>query len=125
MPLAIRAHTDAAVTRIGAPEHWLSRVIEYTTMTADESGSVRSDEQDRIDSADKAAYLTRALARFDPLNKEEAQAFVYREILAVSRQRTAEETGMSTADIRVNLVSAQTKITDARQTIELIDKYAS
>ena len=42
-----------------------------------------------------------------------------------SRQRTAEETGMSTDDVQVNFISAQTQITDARQTIETIDKFAS
>lgn len=93
-------------------------------MMADESESGRSDEQEQIED-DTAAYLIRALARFDSLNKEEAQAFVYRELLSVSRQRTAEETGMSTDDVQVNLISAQKKIERARHTIELIDTYAS
>ena len=95
-------------------------------MTNDKTENRRPDEEEQIGSnADKVAYLTRALARFDPLDRQEAQAFVYREILSVSQQRTAEETGMSTDDVQVNFVSAQTKIERARHTIEIIEEYAS
>ncbi|MCQ4334783.1 hypothetical protein KM295_15115, partial [Natronomonas sp. F2-12] len=45
-------------------------------MTNDKTENGRPDEEEQIGSnADNAAYLTRALARFDPLDKQEAQAF--------------------------------------------------
>jgi DNA-directed RNA polymerase specialized sigma24 family protein len=94
-------------------------------MTNDKTENGRPDEEEQIGSnADNAAYLTRALARFDPLDKQEAQAFVYRELLSVSRQRTAEETDMSPDDVELNLISAQTKVERARHTIEIIEEYA-
>lgn len=95
---------------------------EDSTGTDNETSRPNGEEPEELD-LDRAAYLTRALARSEVLDRDEAQAFVFRKMLNADRQRTAEETDMTPSDVSVYCLSAEVRIARVRKLIEIIDEH--
>lgn len=71
--------------------------------------------------ADRVHMIVGSLADTGIMEMKEAQAFAFHEIADVSLQRTADETGMSTSEIKRALRSADRKVSRAREFVEILD----
>jgi hypothetical protein len=77
---------------------------------------------ERVDSGiDRVYMIASSLSNTRMLDTKEAQALAFRAIADVGRQRTADETGMSTSQVDRELRSAQGKATGARELVEILD----
>ena len=70
---------------------------------------------------DRVYMIASSLSRTRMLDTKEAQALAFRAIAGVGRQRTADETGMSTSEVDRELRSAERKATRARELVEILD----
>ncbi|AEN07473.1 hypothetical protein [Halorubrum lacusprofundi] len=77
---------------------------------------------DGVDSGvDRVYVISSSLSNTGMLDSKEAQALAFRAIADVGRQRTADETGMSTSEVDRELRSARRKVTGAREVVEILD----
>lgn len=77
---------------------------------------------DKVNSgADRIRMIATSLADTGIMDMKEAQAFAFHEIAGVSLQRTADETGKSTSEIKRGLRSASRKVSHAREFVEILD----
>jgi hypothetical protein len=77
---------------------------------------------ERVDSGvDRVYMISSSLSKRGILDTKEAQALAFRAIAGVGRQRTADETGMSTSQVDRELRSAERKVTRAREFVEILD----
>ena len=77
---------------------------------------------DGVDSGvDRVYMISSSLSKRGMFDTKEAQALAFRAIAGVGRQRTADETGMSTSEVDRELRSARRKATRARELVEILD----
>jgi hypothetical protein len=77
---------------------------------------------EHVDSGiDRVYVIASSLSNTRVLDTKEAQALAFRAIADVGRQRTADETGMSTSQVDRELRSARRKATGARELVEILD----
>jgi len=75
---------------------------------------------DGVDSGvDRVYAILKLTSNTGMLDSKEAQALAFRAIADVGRQRTADETGMSTSEVDRELRSARRKVTGAREVVEI------
>lgn len=71
--------------------------------------------------ADRVHMIATSLSDTGILDANEARAFAFRVIAGVDSQRTADETGMSTAEIERALRSAERKVSRGREFVEILE----
>lgn len=77
---------------------------------------------DGVDSGvDRVYVISSSLSNTRMLDTKEAQALAFCAIADVGRQRTADETGMSTFEVDRELRSARRKASGARELVEILD----
>lgn len=77
---------------------------------------------ERVDSGiDRVYMIASSLSNTRMLDTKEAQGLAFRAIADVGRQRTADETGMSTSEVDRELHSARRKATGAQELVEILD----
>jgi len=77
---------------------------------------------DGVDSGiDRVYMIASSLNKRGMFDTKEAQALAFRAIAGVGRQRTADETGMSTSEVDREFRSARRKAASAQELVEILD----
>jgi hypothetical protein len=77
---------------------------------------------DGVDSGiDRVYMISSSLGNTGMLDSKEAQALAFRAIAGVGRERTADETGMSTSEVDREFRSARRKAASAQELVEILD----
>jgi len=107
---------DSSETSTGTKE-------DDTVLTETEFKNMRwPADIDGVDSGiDRVYVISSSLSNTRMLDSKEAQPLAFRAIADVGRQRTADETGMSTSEVDRKLRSARRKATGTREFVEILD----